>query len=163
MSGGSFRTKAGRCHIEGDRLRLERTGWRGALSDVVYGNTMLQARLVYGGVAVACGIGVLYQVRAGSWPSAFVLALLAGLAIRTLIRSRGVSAAPSVPRSAITRIEGRAARSGLTRAMLIVRFEQDGRALERFIMLPGSMADGSGEYQRAVGLLREAGLEVHEA
>ena len=82
---------------------------------------------------------------------------------RGISRSRGLSAAPVLVRSEITRIEARAPSPPFTRGHFIVHFTQQGQALRRLVILPGTLEGGSAEYARAVELLRREGLPLQEA
>jgi hypothetical protein len=87
-------------------------------------------------------------------------AVCALLLVRGLLKSRGLSATPVLLRAAITRIEAHAPVAPVTRAHFIVHFTQDGQALRRFVILPGTLEGGTSEYARALELLKREGLPL---
>jgi hypothetical protein len=148
-----FRTKTGTCTVTPTQIVLARTGLRGRLAGVVAGGWL------YG----LCGFGLLLSGGSQLWtgataPGVIDLAFGGGL-VFVFVRARRYSTSPVIERSSIRSVVLHPPAAGLTRGYFTVRFDAGGgRELERLILLPGSMSGGDEEYERAVTVMREAGV-----
>ena len=154
----AFRTKTGTCTITPDQIVWSREGVRGAAAQQTFGNSIGRALLIYGllgGGALVFGVWRL--LRGDTFPGV-VFSLIGVFFLWSIFRSRHCSAVPVINRSAIRAVEAHRPRPPLTRGYFVVLFEERGRARKRFIMLPGSWANGGEEYARAEAAMRASGL-----
>lgn len=159
----SFRTKRGRCHLDGDRLRLESSLW-GQLRRYWEGN-----RLLFGAYLVALGAVagfVVTQALAGEyrrvllWGGGVVAALGVGLAVNRL---RGFTREEEIELDRILRVRAVEGRKGLTRPRFVVAYERDGQVRKRYVMMPSKwLSYGPGEFHRARETFEDAGIPVEE-
>lgn len=154
----TFRTKTGVCTVTPDQIILTRSGVRGAAAEQVVGNSILRPLVLYSVLGGAALIGGLWSLARG--PSFFgIFLLLVGiLLLWNVVASRGNSASSVIPRAAIRAIEAHPPHPPMTRGYFNVFFTEDGQERTRIIMLPGSLADGQAEYERAESILRTSGL-----
>ena len=154
----SFRTKTGTCSITADQIILTRAGVRGGLSQFIFGSSITRAIVMYsilGLIGIFAGI---QSLRVGDNLIGPLLIVIGLYFFWVVIASRNNSASPVIARSAIKRIEVHAPKPPLTRGYFTVLFDEGGKLRKRLIILPGSMEDGSTEYQHAKTVLTEAGL-----
>ena len=154
----SFRTKTGICTVTSDRIVLTREGARGALAEMLVGNSIGRILVIYGALGTAAlAYGVWSLLRGDAVTGAF-FGLIGAFFLWNVVASRGNSAAPVIERAAIRSVEAHPPRRPATRGYFNVWFEEDGKVRKRIIMLPGSLENGSAEYERAEAVMREAGL-----
>jgi len=158
--GRSFRTKTGRCVVHDDRIELERTGARGALASTLVGTSVNRILVVYGMVALGFAVVGVRGALQGEYALAVSFGFAAAYFARGIVRSRGLSAANVLVRSAISRIELHDPKPPVARGHFIVHFTDNGQKLRRIILLPGVAEGGSTEYVSAVALLRREGFEL---
>ncbi len=158
MPSTSFRTKTGTCEITDDAIVLTREGARGALAEAVIGQSVKRALIRYGVIALLLTALAVHAMMNGQLPFgvfqlAFALYIVVGI-----LRSRGVSAQPEVPRAAIQRIRAHRPIPLLTRGYFDVSFNDGDQLRRRLIILPGYFAGGSDEFEKAVAVLGDVGL-----
>jgi hypothetical protein len=154
----SFRTRAGICTITPERIILERHGIRRAVSNLIYGNTIQRAIIIYGLItAAALGVGA-WALARESYVAGGLLCFVGLCFLRNVILSRNTSAATVIERSSIQSVEAHPPRPLLTRGYFTVWFSEKGKKRRRYIMLPGFMSNGNNEYPRALLAMQEAGL-----
>jgi hypothetical protein len=159
IEGRSFRTKTGRCVVHDDRIELERSGARGALASTLVGTSVNRILVVYGVVALGFAVVGVRGALQGEYALAVSFGFAAAYFVRGIVRSRGLSTANVLVRSAISRIELHAPKPPVARGHFIVHFIDKGQRLRRLILLPG-VAEGGTEYASAVALLRSEGFEL---
>ena len=142
MSEQTFPIKAGTCTITDTSIVLARSGWRGALAQMLFGDDIKRVRYLYGGIggaSLAVGIAALVLQGEAFEFAAVVPPIFIGLIfLRTALRSNDLSVATNVPREAIEAIEVQPPRPGRSRGLFVVHFTQDGEAKRRLIILrPG--------------------------
>jgi len=153
-----FRTKSGFCRVERDRLRLERTGVRGGAAQALHGDSKARTWLVYCAVVAGSAYVCWSELQAGNMTVAMVFAALVGWLVLSLARARDFSMANEVLRSRTDRIELIRGVVGLTRDRVVLHFRDDaGKLARRFILLPGLLQRGQGEFERARVVLERQG------
>jgi len=155
-----FRTKTGKCIITSDEITLERSGLRGRLASLLFGDNRRRHLVVYlivGACLLACGIGLLFS---NSPAAAIPLLILGMLCFLNLRLSRNLSAASVIRRDNIVKIEPHAPKAGLARGYFVVHYRDNEQDKKRLIILPGSMDGGAAEYKLALETLSVAGFIV---
>jgi len=154
----SFNTRAGSCIITKERIVLERHGFRRALSNLVYGETMTRAIVLYGLiVAVTFGFGG-WAITEGSYIVGTMLVFIGLVFLRNLFMCRNTSVATVIERASVKSVEAHKPYPPFTRGHFTVWFLEKGKKQRRFITPPGSPFNGHKEYARAVQVLQETGL-----
>jgi hypothetical protein len=153
-----FRTKTGTCTVGPQQIVLTRQGFGGSLARLLYGQSILRLRILYGvsGTA-ALALGV-WAFASDDYVTGVLLSAMALVCLWSLIASRGGSAATTIERSAITSVDVHEPHPPLTRGYFVVHFLEKGKECQRAIMLPGSMGGGGEEFKKAVLVMREAGF-----
>lgn len=153
----SFRTKSGRCVVTTETITIRREGLTGSLTKGIYGNTINQAMILTGTLAVVLvGIGVMEMIDENYF--AGLLTMLLGVYIGIgIFRSRDNSTAPTIQRAAVRSVEISPPIFLLSRGYFIINFDDNGQLRRRIIMLPGSLSGGGREYQKALDILRLKG------
>lgn len=129
------------------------------MAKVTVGNKINRILIIYG----IGTIGLLYSsflnYQKGSTEKSVLLILLAGFLLFGIIRSLNNSATSVIERKSIEEIVFKKAAPGLTRAHFIVFFKNDQRKTKkRLIILPGALASGEDEAEKALKLLQEEKL-----
>ena len=75
-----------------------------------------------------------------------------------IIKSRSNSATPIIERKEIKSVTYNSGTSGLTRPRFEVEFNDNGQLKKRLIMLPGTLAGGQSEADKAVQIMRDERL-----
>jgi len=154
----SFRTRAGICTITPERIILERHGIRRAVSNLIYGNTIHRAIIIYGLItAAAFGFGA-WALARESYIAGGLLCFVGLCFLRNLIICRNTSVATVIERPTIQSIEAHKPHPPFIRGYFTVWFLEKGKNHRRFIMLPSVMSNGSKEYPKALLALQETGL-----
>lgn len=159
----SFRTKRGRCHIEGDQLRLD-SSFRGQLRRYREGSRLLFASYL---VVLAVAVGypvVLVATGEGEtllfWGAGIVLVLGGAAALN---RWRGFTSDDEIPIEAITHVTAERGTRGLTRPRFVVSYVRDGEPKRRYVTMPSTfLSYGEDEFELAKSLFRDAELPVEE-
>jgi hypothetical protein len=158
--GPSFRTKTGVCTVEGGRLVLSRQGVRGEAAKVLVGASPRRVLLLYAIAAFMLGYVGVQSIRMGRLGAGIALCAAAALLAVSVMRSWNVSAAPQIPLSAIRRVEPHRGRAPLTRPYFVVHFDENKSLKKRLVMLPGVAQGGAAEFDKALEVLKQAGLPV---
>jgi hypothetical protein len=154
----SFRTKTGTCTVTPQQIVLARQGFGGSLARLLYGQSILRLRILYGVLgAASLALGV-WAFTSDDYVTGVLLSAMALVCLWSLIASRGDSAATTIERNAVTSVDVHEPHPPLTRGYLVVHFLEKGRECQRAIMLPGSTGGGGKEFKKAVSVMREAGL-----
>lgn len=154
-----FKTKTGCCYVLPDRIVLTREGAIGQAAEAVTGNNIARPLFLYGVLAAGLAYFAYDSYLKAEYVSAGCFGLLAVPLAYGILRSLNNSAQPVLPRKHIQRVTFHPARAGLTRARFEVLFlDAQGKQKKRLIMLPGSLADGKAETEKAVAIMRAAHL-----
>ncbi|WP_049936794.1 hypothetical protein [Haloplanus natans] len=157
----TFRTKRGRCHLDGDWLRLEsslRGQWRryregGRLP------ALLMAGTVFGVVVILVEALLTGDVRRLLLMAGVVVALVAVARLSNYVR--GFTAAEEIPVDAISHVTAKQGTKGLTRPRFVVTYEVSGETKRRYVMMPSLwLSYGADEFRRAKAAFRDAGIAV---
>lgn len=153
-----FKTKTGQCHILPDRIVLTREGFVGNASEVVVGNNISRALIIY----VLFLFFMLYKTYTlyveGSNVRMMLHMIVATLLLVVVLKSINNSATPVIFKDKIRNVIFKQA-SKLTRAYFIITFENDkGKLKRRLIMLPGSLTGGETATEEAITMMKEEGL-----
>ncbi|MDG4717325.1 phosphoribosylaminoimidazolesuccinocarboxamide synthase [Winogradskyella marincola] len=154
-----FKTKTGFCHILTDKIVLTRDGIIGNVAELTTGKSIIRLLIVYGLIATLMIYNAYDDFKNQNWVF-FGLYLIGGIYLTyTVFKSKNLSATPIIERNKIKNVEFKPANKFLTRSYFKVEFEQNnGKIKSRLIMLPGSLNDGTNETEKAVGIMKKAGL-----
>jgi hypothetical protein len=159
----SFRTKRGRCHLDGETLRLE-SSFRGYARRLREGNRLLFWAYV---VAMLVAVGTpLSLVLSGEYQNLWLI--LGGVALvvviaRTSNYLRGFTSDEAIPLGDVVRVTATKGSKGFTRPRFVVHYDRDGKRKKRHVMMPSLWLDyGDEAFERASAAFREAGLPVEE-
>jgi hypothetical protein len=157
----SFRTKRGRCHLDGGTLRIE-SSCRGYVRRLREGNRVLFWSYVLA-MIVAVGTPLSLIVSGDVRGVGFVLGgvvLLVGVA-RASNSLRGFTSEAEIPLDDVRRVTATTGTQGLTRPRFVVEYDRDGERKKRYVMMPSLWLDYSEEtFERAKTVFREAGVPV---
>ena len=154
-----FKTKTGFCHILEDKIVLTRDGIVGNIAEITAGNNITRILFIYGIVAILLIYSGYDNFKEKDWLF-FGVYILAGIyLIYNLFKSINLSATPIIERNKIKNVEFKPAKKFFTRSYFKVDFElNNGKIKRRLIMLPGSLNDGTNETEKALGIMKSAGL-----
>ena len=155
----TFKTKTGFCHITEDKVVLTRDGIIGNVAELTTGNSIVRLLIIYGLIAALMIYNAYNDFKNENW-FFFGLYLIGGIYLTyTVFKSLNLSATPIIERNKIKNVEFKSAKKFLTRSYFKVNFEQnDGKIKSRLIMLPGSLNDGTNETEKAIEIMKNAGL-----
>lgn len=154
-----FKTKTGFCHILTDKIVLTRDGIVGNVAELTTGNYIYRILGIYGIMSVVLLYVVYTKIVKEDWIEFAIYCGIGIYLVYSLIKSLNLSATPIIELNKIKNVEFKPAKKFLTRSYFKVDFEQnDGKIKSRLIMLPGSMNDGTNETEKAVGIMKKAGL-----
>ena len=155
----TFKTKTGFCHITEDKIVLTRDGIIGNMAELTTGNSIVRLLIIYGLIAALMIYNAYGDFKNENWLF-FGLYLIGGIYLTyTVFKSINLSATPIIERNKIKNVEFKSAKKNLTRSYFKINFEQnDGKIKSRLIMLPGSLNDGANETEKAIGIMKNAGL-----
>ena len=154
-----FKTKTGFCHILTDKIVLTRDGIVGNVAELTTGNNIYRILGIYGIMSVVLLYVAYTKIVKQDWIEFAVYCGIGIYLVYSLIKSLNLSATPIIELNKIKNVEFKPAKKFLTRSYFKVDFEQnDGKIKSRLIMLPGSMNDGTNETEKAVGIMKKAGL-----
>ena len=154
-----FKTKTGFCEVLPDRIVLTRDGVRGELAEVAFGNSIARPLLIYGMLAAVLFYFAFDEYRSGQFLLALFFAVCGANLVYGIFRSFNNSATPVIERKSIKRVQFVRGIKGLTRSRFAVAFvDANGKVKQRLIMLPGMLADGSDETQKALTIMKEENL-----
>lgn len=157
----SFRTKRGRCHLDGGTLRLEGST-AGTLRRYWEASTLAFA--LYAGAVVA-GLGAfgwLLLVADGYTLALLGGAVSGGLAVYLLQRLRGFTRATEIPLESVERVSAVEGALGLTTPRFVVTYEADGKRRRYVTMAPRWIPGSEGDFQRGRDAFAEAGIPVED-
>ncbi|NOT73582.1 MAG: phosphoribosylaminoimidazolesuccinocarboxamide synthase [Cyclobacteriaceae bacterium] len=153
-----FKTKTGYCHVTPDKIILTRDGVIGNISKVAVGNNISRILIIYG----ALSIGLLYfaynSYLNGDTTTTIFFGLIGLYLIYGIVKSRNNSATPIIERKDIVNVTYNAGAAGLTRPRFEIEFNEGGQIKKRLIMLPGTIAGGQNEGEKAVQIMRDEKL-----
>ncbi|MFB6108798.1 MAG: hypothetical protein ABEJ82_08175 [Haloplanus sp.] len=160
----SFRTKRGRCHLDGDALRLE-SSLRGQLRRYREGNRLLFWSYL---LALCFRIGsVGWSLLAGEYRLLLLVAVAALAVVGVGYASnyvRGFTREDEIPVDAIEYVTAVEGTTGLTRPRFVVVYDRAGRTRRRYVMMGSTwLSDGEAEFERAKETFRAAGVRVETA
>lgn len=156
----TFRTKTGFCHVTADKIILTRDGVIGNISKVMVGSSISRIRIIYG-LLSAGFVYFAYDSYARNDPAMTLFFGLLGLYLTYgIVKSKNNSATPVIERKEIIGVTYNSGIPGLTRPRFEVEFNESGRLKKRLIILPGTLAGGQSEADKAVQILREKKLLI---
>ena len=147
-----FKTKTGTCTIKEDQIVLSREGVSDKVAQNTHGNSIRRTLIAYtiaGLIFFVLGIIEILENDFRGW----IYLVTGGLLFYTAYASRMNSGANVIDRSSIQSVRIHKPRPPFSRGYFSVFFEQDGKTRKRLIMLPGSMNEGTEEYEQAVDLM----------
>jgi len=157
----SFRTKRGRCHVDGGTLRLE-SSLRGQFRRYREGGTV--PALLMGGGVVGTVVVLLTQVLAGDWrPLLFGVVAFALLWVVGRVSNwvRGFTDDDEIPLDAIVHVTAVRGTTGLTRPRFVVTYERGDTTKRRYVTMPSLwLSYGDEAFVRAKETFRSAGIDV---
>lgn len=155
----TFKTKTGFCHITEDKIILTRDGIIGNVAELTSGNNITRLLISYGLIASLMIYNAYNNFKSENWLF-FGLSAIAGIyLLYSVFKSINLSTTPIIERNKIKNVKFKPAKKFLTRSYFKVDFEQNvGKIKSRLIMLPGSLNDGTNETEKAVGIMKNAGL-----
>ena len=154
-----FKTKTGFCHILEDKIVLTRDGIIGNIAELTTGKSIYRILGIYGIMTTFLLYMAYTKVIKDDWIEFAVYCGIGIFLIYSLIKSINLSASPIIERNKIKNVEFKPAKKFLTRSYFKVNFEQkDGKIKSRLIMLPGSLNNGTNETEKALGIMKSAGL-----
>jgi hypothetical protein len=154
----TFKTKTGFCHITTDKIILTRDGVIGNISKVTVGNNITRILITYSVLSIALLYFAYDSYLKGDTSTTLFLALIGLYLIYGIVKSRNNSATPIIERKDIVNVTYNAGASGLTRPRFEVEFNEGGQLKKRLIMLPGTLAGGQNEAEKAVQIMRDEKL-----
>jgi len=158
-----FRTNTGVCRITDRRLELERTGWRGWIASVLFGDSISRAVAWY----LVAGIGLLlwglYDLAVLGTHLGWLPLTFGAVALANVAMSRDASAAMEIPRDSIERIVAEPPGFPLQRGHFMVHFRRKGEQRRRVIMMPAALTGADDEFREARRLLQQEGLPLEPA
>ncbi len=156
----SFRTKTGTCEITPEQIILTRQGVRGRVAALVFGSSMQRAAVIYSVLALLALVFTVVAVSERDAMGIILYGVLALVCVWSVFDARRKTASPVIERKSVRRVRAHKPVPPLTRGYLTVEFEEQGVVRERAIILPGVMEDGGAEFERALDVLRRAGVPV---
>ena len=158
MGERTFPTKGGSCTLTDTAVVLVRSGWRGALAQMLFGKDIKRVRFLYGGIG-ACSLllgiaALVLQGEAFEFAAVVPPTFIGLIFLRTALRSNDLSIATHVPREAIEAIEVQPPRPGRTRGLFVIHFKEDGKAKRRLIIL----RRGTKRFEDARAVMHDQGL-----
>ncbi|WP_435066443.1 hypothetical protein [Haloplanus sp. C73] len=157
----SFRTKRGRCHLDGDALRLE-SSFRGQFRRYREGG--LWPTLLLCGSLLSAAVILVTQLLAGDWrPLLFGIGAFLALWVAGRVSNavRGFTSTTEIPLDAIDHVTAVPGTSGLTRPRFVVAYDANGETKRRYVMMPSRwLSYGDTEFERAKETFRDAGIDV---
>ncbi|WP_299782968.1 phosphoribosylaminoimidazolesuccinocarboxamide synthase [uncultured Formosa sp.] len=155
----TFKTKTGFCHITEDKIILTRDGIIGNVAELTTGKSIYRILGIYGIMAIFLLYMAYTKIVKEDWIEFAVYCGIGIYLVYSLIKSINLSATPIIERNKIKSVEFKPAKKFLTRSYFKVNFKQnDGKIKSRLIMLPGSLTDGTSETEKAIGIMKNAGL-----
>jgi len=157
-----FKTKTGFCHILPDKIVLTRYRITGNIEKISVDNTILKFLISYV-IYAAISSGLFYfavdSYRNEQIIQTIFFGLLGIYLTYGIISSINCSATPIIDRNKIKTVKFKPAISGLTRSRFEVFFEtENGKVKKRLIMLPGLLAGGKSETEKALKIMRDEKL-----
>lgn len=119
---------------------------------------MKRVLIVYLGLAAGFAFSGVRSIFDGQVVMGGLLCLFSLYLVQGVFRSRGLSAASEVLRASVQHVDVHRPRPPLTRGYFVVHFVENGEPRKRLIMLPGSLAGGRSEFEKAIRVLKTAGL-----
>lgn len=155
----TFKTKTGFCHITEDKIILTRDGIIGNVAELTTGKSIYRILGMYGIMAVILLYMAYTKLIKKDWIELAMYFGIGAYLLYSMTKSINLSAIPIIERDKIKNVEFKSAKKFLTRSYFKVNFEQnDGKVKSRLIMLPGSLTDGINETEKAIGIMKNAGL-----
>ncbi len=154
-----FKTKKGYCHVLTDKIVLTRDGIIGNVGELTTGKKINRTIVIYSFVAVISLFNAYKSLMENHWLF-FTFQILFGIyMIVSLFKSFELSTTPVIERNRIIDVQFEPERKFLTRSYFKVNFEQnDGKKKSRLIMLPSSLKGGTKETEKALEIMKSAGL-----
>ena len=154
----TFRTKTGFCHVTEDKIILTRDGVIGKVAKVTVGNNISRILIIYGLMSIGLIYFAYVSYVKGDTTTTLFFGLIGLYLIYGIIKSRNNSATPIIERKEIKKVTYNSGTSGLTRPRFEIEFNDNGEIKKRLIMLPGTLAGGQNEADKAVQIMREEKL-----
>lgn len=159
----SFRTKRGRCYLDGGSLRIE-SSIRGYARRLREGNRLLFWSYVVA-MLVAVGTPLTLLLSGESQDLGLILGgvVLVVVIARASTYLRGFTSDEAIPLDDVARVTATTGTTGLTRPRFVVHYDRDGKRKKRYVMMPSLWLDyGEEAFERASAAFREAGIPVEE-
>jgi len=154
----TFKTKTGFCHITSDQIILTREGVIGDMAKVMIGDSITGTLVVYGLLSIAFIFAAYISYLIDDIVIALFLGWIGLYLAYLVVKSRKNTATPVIDRKEIKRLSFNPGIPGLTRARFEIVFNDNGRLKNRIIILPGTLAGGQSEAQKALQIMREERL-----
>jgi hypothetical protein len=153
-----FRTKTGFCHVTEDQIILTRDGAIGNAAKVIVGNNISRILITYGIISIVLIYLAYDSYLKGDTPITIMFGLFVLYLIYGIVKSLNNSATPIIDRKDIRTTKFIKGISGLSRSRFEIEFTEGAKIRKRLILLPGSMAGGADETDKAVEIMREEKL-----
>ena len=154
-----FKTKSGYCHVLDDKLVLTRDGPIGDLAQLTTGDNIYRLIITHVLLTLVLIYLIYRNYQKEEWFSLTVFSAAALFMIYSIITSLNKSATGEIMRDRISKITFQPEKKGITRAYFKVHFkDNNGKMKIRLIMLPGSLSGGKEEAEKALNIMRNAGL-----
>lgn len=155
----TFKTKTGFCHILPDKIVLTRDGIIGNVSKLSIGNNISRILIIYGGLAIGLFYLSFDHYKNQRSSEAIILLVLGLFLVYVVVKNFNLSATSVIERKKIIDIKLKKGKVGFTRSYFEVLFENEkGSTKKRLIMLPGSLAGGQTETEKAMQIMMNEGL-----
>jgi len=154
----TFRTKFGYCHILADRIVLNTSHNPDIVGKAVHNSSIMRTLIMYGLLSLC----LIYQAYVSLIDDSVFFGTFFGagglLLLYAIFTSFTISTNPVIERAAIEKVEYTKTIPGITRSRFVVFFKENGRRKKRMIMLPGTIAGGAHESEKALKIMRREGL-----
>ena len=155
----TFKTKTGFCHILPDKIILTRDGFIGNVATLTGGKNLSGILIIYVGLSIWLFYNAFISYKDGQIFQSILYGLFAIYFVFGIAGSINNSATPIIYRQNIREVKLKKAIPGLTRSRFEVMFEDEhGKVKKRLIMLPGSLANGQNETEKAIKIMEEEKL-----
>ncbi|MEM6764036.1 MAG: hypothetical protein AAF824_07785 [Bacteroidota bacterium] len=154
----SFPIKNGFCLIYPDKLEINQEDLLGKLEKFLYSKGVKTRVLLYMGLVLVLLIAFLISVSiANYFLSAFFL-VLSGATVVFLLKNRKLSLATEIIRKNIQQVTYKEPLAGVSRAMFLITFTEEGKTYLKKLQLPPNSQQGQMVAQSAFLMMRDEGL-----
>jgi hypothetical protein len=154
----TFKTKTGYCHVTAEKIILTRDGVLGNISNVTVGNNVTRILIIYGLLSICLLYFAYDSFTKGDKVTTLFFGLIGFYLIYGIVKSRNNSATPIIDRKNIKAVIYNPGKPGLTRPRFEIKFVDNGQIKQRLIMLPGTLAGGQSEADKALQIMKDEKL-----